>query len=122
MPSPKKNNIPADKLELYEKLVSTNPKIKRKGAANPYTSLNGHMFTYLNPSGTLALRLSEEEREKFLKKYKTTLFEAYGTVMKEYVTVPDSLLRDTKKLQPYFQLSYEYIETLKPKPTTKKKS
>jgi hypothetical protein len=122
MPSPKTNNIPADKLELYEKLVSTNPKLKRKGAANPYTSLNGHMFTYLNPSGTLALRLPAEEREKFLKKYKTTLFEAYGAVMKEYVTVPDSLLRDTKKLQPYFQLSYEYIETLKPKPTTKKKA
>jgi hypothetical protein len=122
MPSPKTNTIPADKLELYEKLVSINPKLKRKGAANPYTSLNGHMFTYLNPSGSLALRLPEEEREKFLKKYKTTLFEAYGAVMKEYVTVPDSLLRDTKKLQPYFQLSYEYIETLKPKPTTKKKS
>jgi hypothetical protein len=117
----KKNTIPADKLELYEKLVSTNPKIKRKGAANPYTSLNGHMFSYLNPSGSLALRLPDEEREKFLKKYKTTLFEAYGAVMKEYVTVPDSLLKDTKKLQPYFQLSYEYIETLKPKPTKKKK-
>jgi hypothetical protein len=117
----KKNTIPADKLELYEKLVSTNPKIKRKGAANPYTSLNGHMFSYLNPSGSLALRLPDEEREKFLKKYKTTLFEAYGAVMKEYVTVPDSLLKDTKKLQPYFQLSYEYIETLKPKPTTRKK-
>ena len=27
----KKTNIPADKLELYEKLVRTNPKIERKG-------------------------------------------------------------------------------------------
>ena len=48
----KKNNIPADKLALYEKLVKTNPKIERKGAANPYTSRNGHMFTYLNQSGS----------------------------------------------------------------------
>lgn len=120
MGSPKKNNIPADKLELYEKLVRTNPKVERKGAANPYTSLNGHMFTYLNPSGSLALRLPADEREKFLKKYKTKLFDAYGVVMKEYVTVPDSLLKDTNKLQPYFQLSYEYIKTLKPKPTKKK--
>jgi TfoX/Sxy family transcriptional regulator of competence genes len=117
----KKNNIPADKLALYEKLVKTNPKIERKGAANPYTSLNGHMFTYLNQSGSLALRLPEDEREKFLRKYKTTLFEAYGAVMKEYVTVPDSLLKDTKTLQQYFQLSYEYIKTLKPKSTTKPK-
>ena len=117
----KKNDIPADKLALYEKLVKTNPKIERKGAANPFTSLNGHMFTYLNQSGNLALRLPEDEREKFLKKYETTLFEAYGAVMKEYVTVPDSLLKDTRTLQRYFQLSYEYIKTLKPKPTTKPK-
>ncbi len=47
-----KHNIPADKLALYEKLIATNPKIKRKGAANPYTSLNGHMFSYLDPSST----------------------------------------------------------------------
>jgi TfoX/Sxy family transcriptional regulator of competence genes len=115
----KKNNIPPEKLALYEKLIATHPKIERKGAANPYTSLNGHMFTYLNPSGTLALRLPEEEREKFLKKYKTTLFEAYGAVMKEYVTVPDSLLAKTSELQKYLELSYQYIASLKPKPTKK---
>ena len=122
MAAAKKNNIPADKLELYEKLVATMPEIDRKGAANPYTSLNGHMFSYLNPSGTLALRLPKEEREKFLKKYTTALFEAYGAVMKEYVTVPDALLKNTRALQPYFQMSVEYVRTLKPKPTTKKKA
>ena len=116
----KKCNIPADKQALYDKLLATNPKIERKGAANPYTSLNGHMFTYLNPSGTLALRLPEKEREEFLKKYKTTLFEAYGAVMKEYVTVPDSLLKNTKVLQKYLDMSIGYVKTLKPKPTKKK--
>ena len=121
MSSQKKNNIPAGKLELYEKLVKTNPNVERKGVANPYTSLNGHMFSYLNPSGSLALRLPENEREKFLKKYKTTLFQAYGAVMKEYVTVPDNLLKDTKTLQQYFQWSYEYVKTLKPRPTKKTK-
>src|SRR5271169_6949456 len=116
----KRNDIPADKLDLYEKLLRTNPKIERKGAANPYTSLNGHMFTYLNPSGILALRLPEREREEFLEKYKTTLFEAYGAVMREYVTVPDSLLKKTKELRKYLELSYAYIQTLRPKPTKKK--
>jgi hypothetical protein len=38
------------------------------------------------------LRLPKDEHEKFLKKYKTTLFEAYGAVMQEYVAVPDALL------------------------------
>jgi hypothetical protein len=112
---------PPDKLALYEKLVATNPKVERKGAANPYTSLNGHMFSYLNETGSLALRLPAEEREKFLKKYKTTLFEAYGAVMKEYVTVPAALLENTKQLQNYFDLSYQYVQSLKPKPGKKSK-
>jgi hypothetical protein len=120
MAANKKHDIPPDKLELYEKLVASNPNVQRKGAANPYTSLNGHMFTYLNPSGTLALRLPTEQRQEFLKKYKTTLFEAYGAVMPEFVTVPDSLLKDTKTLRKYFELSVQYVESLKPKPSRKK--
>jgi hypothetical protein len=120
MSAKNKCNIPAEKQALYDKLLASNPEIERKGAAHPYTSLNGHMFTYLNPSGTLALRLPEREREEFLKKYKTTLFEAYGSVMKEYVTVPDSLLKDTKTLGKYLELSYVYVKTLKRKPAKKK--
>ena len=61
----KKSSIPAEKLGLYEKLIATNPKIERKGATHPYTSLNGNMFTLLNPPGTLAIRLPADEREKF---------------------------------------------------------
>jgi TfoX/Sxy family transcriptional regulator of competence genes len=117
----KKSLIPADKLELYDKLLATHPKIERKGATMGYTSLNGHMFTLLGPSGTLALRLPEGEREAFLKKYKTKLHEAYGAVMKEYVSVPDSLLNKTDELKKYLAISYDYIATLKPKPTKKKR-
>ncbi|MFZ0805696.1 MAG: TfoX/Sxy family protein [Candidatus Sulfotelmatobacter sp.] len=105
---------------LYDKLIATLPEIERKGNANPYTSLNGNMFTLLHQS-RLAIRLPEDEREKFLKKYKTTLFEAYGTVMKEYVAVPDSLLAKTKEVQKCLEMSYAYAKTLKPKPTTKRK-
>ena len=120
MSTPKKSTAPAEAVELYEKLVATNPKIERKGAANPYTSLNGNMFSYLHPSGLVALRLPAGEREKFLAKYQTKLFEAYGIVQKEYVTVPESLLRKTKELQKYFDLSYEYVRGLKAKPTKRK--
>jgi TfoX/Sxy family transcriptional regulator of competence genes len=119
MPS-KKKSAPSAQEVLYDKLIATNPKIERKGAANPYTSLNGNMFTLLHQS-RLAIRLREDEREKFLRKYKTTLFEAYGAVMEEYVAVPDSLLEKTQELKKYLDLSYEYAQTLKPKPTSKKK-
>lgn len=40
--------------------------------------------------------------------------------MKEYVAVPDALLKKTKVLQKYFALSYAYAKTLKPKPTKKR--
>ena len=124
MASPKKTNIPATKtglkVDLYDKLLATHPEIERKGAANPYTSLNGHMFTLLHNSRSLAIRLPADERAEFLKKHKTRLFEAYGVVMKEYVAVPGTLLKNTKELQKYLELSYEYVKTLKPKPTKKK--
>jgi hypothetical protein len=120
MVTAKKSSAPTDKAALYEKLVATNPKIERKGATHPYTSLNGNMFSYLHPSGRMALRLPEVEREKFLKKYKTKLFEAYGVVQKEYVTVADALLAKTAELKKYFELSYWYAETLKAKPAKKK--
>jgi hypothetical protein len=117
----KKAAAPPDRVDLYDKLIKTNPKIERKGAGIPYTSLNGHMFSYLSASGSLALRRPEDVRETFLKKYKTTLCKAYGVVQKEYVTVPDALLEKTKELQPYLALSYDYVKTLKPKPASKKK-
>lgn len=106
-------------VDLYDALVATNPLVERKGAANPYTSLNGNMFSLLH-QGDLALRLPEEEREKFLKKYQTKLFEAYGAVMKEYVKVPGELLAKTGELKKYFDISYAYAKTLRPKPTKKK--
>jgi TfoX/Sxy family transcriptional regulator of competence genes len=112
---------PADKVHLYEKLVATNPKVERKGAAFPYTSFNGHMFSVLTKTGTLALRLPAAEREAFLKKYKTKLSVQFGTVMKEYVEVPDSLLRNTRELKKFFDLSYTYVGSLKPKPAKGKK-
>lgn len=109
----------AGKLALYEKIVATIPELERKGAANPYTSVNGNMFSIMSPAGSLALRLSDEDCAAFLKKHDTRLYEAYGVVMKEYVVVPDYLLENTKELKRYFERSYQYAQSLKAKPTTK---
>ncbi len=115
-------SVPPAILDAYEKLVATNPHVERKGATMPYTSLNGHMFSFLTRAGTLALRLPREVREAFLKKYKTKLCEQHGSVLEEYVDVPDALLEKTQELRRYFDLSYAYVATLKPKPTTRKKT
>ncbi len=116
----RKTTAPNPKVELYEKLIDTIPNLERKGDLNPYTAMNGNMFTLLHQSSRLAIRLPDDKLEEFVKKYKTTLFEAYGCVMKEYVAVPDAMLNKTKELKKYLEYSYEYAKTLKPKPTRKK--
>ena len=59
----------AANLGLYEMLVATNPSVDRKGATMPYTSLNGHMFSFLTKEGEMALRLPAEDRERFIEKF-----------------------------------------------------
>ncbi len=115
-------DAPAGKLALYEELLATNPRVERNGAASAYTSLNGHMFSFMTETGILALRLPADERESFLKKYRTKLCVQYGTVMKEYVEVPAALLEKTRELKTFFDISYTYVASLKPKPTTRKKT
>jgi hypothetical protein len=105
-----------EKLELYAKLVATNPSVKLQGATVPNTIVNGHMFSYLSKEGNLELRLPEADREAFLKKYKAKLCEAYGKVQPEYVEVPDALLAKTAELKKYFDISFAYANSLKPKP------
>jgi hypothetical protein len=74
----------------------------------------------MQPTGVPAMRLPEGARDEFLKRYKTKLYEAYGAVMSEYVTIPVDLLGKTKELQKYLGLSYEYVKGLRPKPSEKK--
>jgi hypothetical protein len=42
---------------------------------------------------------------------------AYGIVQPEYLEVPDSLLSSTRELKKFFDGSYEYVGSLKAKPT-----
>jgi len=114
-----KNEIPEKAMAEYEALVATHPDVERKGAKNPYTSVNGHMFSLLGPDGILGLRLSKDDRERFQATYDSPPFVQYGAVMRDYVTVPPSLLADTAALKPLFAASYDYVSGLKPKPTKK---
>jgi hypothetical protein len=114
--------VPPEKLALYDQLIATLPQVARKGATTPYTSWNGHMFSFLASDGSLCLRLPLEAREQFLKRYQNTLVQAHGTVMKEYVAVPEDLLQQTQELAPYFAASFAYVQTLKPKAQQKGKT
>lgn len=119
--SSKYGQVPEEKLALYQQLVDAHPEIELKGGKKlPYTSLNGNMFSQLTKAGTLGLRLGKAEREAFLAEFNSELLVTYGTVMKEYVAVPDHLLQDSVSLLPYLELSYAYAKTLKPQARKRK--
>jgi hypothetical protein len=112
--------IPAERLDQYDRLVSTQPGVERKGRTLPYTAVNGNMSSFLSETGDLALRLSAADRAVFVEIHGTTLHQAHGTTMREYVTVPSALLADIPALQPWFAASVAYVAGLKPKPTRRR--
>lgn len=109
-----------EQIAAYERLVATVPGVERKGSKLPYTSMNGNMYSVLDETGVLALRLSPADRSAFMAAFEATLQVAYGHVMKEYVAVPDAVLQQTDRLAPWFAASHAYATTLKPKPTTRR--
>ena len=109
----------AEKVALYDKLIASVPAIDRKGDTMPYTSLNGNMFSILSKEGVVGLRMAKADIEAFNKKYKAEPLLMYGMHMKDYVAVPDALLKKTKELKPYLELSLAHARTLKVKPSKK---
>ena len=119
MPGGSKYEGPELSLGLFTDVVEGNPDTEVKGAKNPYTSRNGHMFSFLAPDGVMGLRLSDEHGAEFLDRYDSGPVMSYGSVMRGYVSVPDDLLENTAELHPWFDTSHEWIGTLPPKATKK---
>lgn len=109
-------------LKVYGALVATKPDFKIKGKASAYTSLNGHMFSFVTKEGDLAIRLGKAAQAAFMEKHGTGPVIQYGSTMRGYVEVPPRMLKDMDGLSDLFQESIDYIRSLEPKPTTRKKS
>ena len=113
---------PEEALEQYKAVVeASSGDAAVKGAKSAYTSRNGHMFSFLDAEGSMALRLPEELGEEFQSTYDSGPVVQYGSVMRGYVSVPAELLVNTNELTAWFDKAYEWIGTLPPKPTTRKK-
>ena len=106
---------PADRLALYEELVASVEGVERKGAANPYTSRNGHMTSFIDKAGEVSIRLDETDRAKFIEQYESRISMQYGKQMKEFVVVPGSLLERQDEVRPWFVRSWQWVGTLGPK-------
>lgn len=114
--------VPPEALALYDSVIATHPDVERKGAKSAYTSLNGHMFSFMTKEGALCVRLPDDAREAFMKKHGTGPVIQYGSTMRGYVEVPASLLKKTKQCAKLFRQSYDYVASLPPKPTKRKKA
>lgn len=107
---------PKEALERYREVVeASSGDAVVKGAKNPYTSRNGHMFSFLDRDGTMALRLSDDLRDEYGTRYSTEPVMQYGSVMRGYVAIPGELFGDTEELAGWFDRSYDWIGTLEPK-------
>jgi len=80
---------------------------------------NGNMFAGLHEVG-LVMRLSEKERETFLRLDGARTFEPMpGRVMREYVVAPDALAGDSAALRSWITGAFRYASSLPAKPAGK---
>jgi hypothetical protein len=106
---------PADRLALYEELVASVDGVERKGAANPYTSRNGYMTSFIDKEGETSIRLDKGDRERFIEQYESRTSMQFGKQMKDFAVVPDDLLERQDELRPWFERSWKWVGTLEPK-------
>ena len=106
---------PADRLALYEQLVASVEGVDRKGAANPYTSRNGYMTSFIDKVGEVSIRFDKADREAFIKQYDTRISVQYGKNMPEFAVVPADLLERQEELRPWFIRGWEWVGSLEPK-------
>ncbi|MEM8852138.1 MAG: hypothetical protein AAGD34_00470 [Pseudomonadota bacterium] len=104
----------------YKDLVSAMPNLAVKGKANPYTSMNGNMFSFLDKAGVLCVRLPDANRLAFNKRHGSGPVLQYDAVMKDDVAVPESLAADPAALSSLFKDSIAYAKTLPAKPTKRR--
>ena len=111
-------------LARYDRLIKTlAPEgVERKGATMPYTSHNGHMFSFLTPEGKLAMRLPKDEGRDFIARFGGRRCRQHGRVLEEYVEVTDEMFKKTSTLSWYFGLSWAHVAAMPPKATTRAKA
>ena len=83
---------------------------------------DGRICISLTPAG-FAIKLPEEQRKVLLQKRGTKCLRYFpkAPIKKDYVVMPDTMLKDIKTLRSWTKLTVEYVLTL-PKPKKKNKS
>jgi hypothetical protein len=110
-----------DSRAIYDDVVGKLEGVERKGKTMPYTSLNGHMFSFVSQEDTVGVRLSKIDREESLENHEEAMIIQHGHIMKEYVRVPAAFFENVDLLKEILEQSHAYVASLKPKATKKSK-
>jgi TfoX/Sxy family transcriptional regulator of competence genes len=111
---------PQELVDLFAAVMPGPPATGRKMFGYPAGFVNGNMFMGLFQE-EMILRLPEDARHELVKARGAKPFEPMpGRPMKEYVSIPRSLLKDRKELGVWVSKALEYGTSLKPKSKAKK--
>ncbi|MGH7947688.1 MAG: TfoX/Sxy family protein [Candidatus Binataceae bacterium] len=105
---------PQPLIDLFESVVPGPPAEQRKMFGYPACFANGNMFMGLYQH-YMILRLPEPQRDELCKQGAKPFEPMPGRFMREYVTVPQSLLSNRAKLAAWARKSLEYGLLLPPK-------
>jgi len=104
---------PPELIELLDKMLISFDCQRRMMFGYPVYFVNNNMFTGTHQNNVF-LRLSESNRKEILSENnEASPFEPVkGRIMKEYVVLPDSILKDSRGLRKWLNRSYDYLSSL----------
>lgn len=118
----KKYKASAEIEDFFKEITPKIPGVAlKKMFGHPAAFVNGHMFMGVNTE-RIILKLSENDREDFLKLKNSRLFECTpGKIWKEYVQIPEWMFKDGSTLNEWTMRSFTFISSLPPKEKKTKK-
>jgi TfoX/Sxy family transcriptional regulator of competence genes len=106
---------PRQLVATFDEVMPGPPATKRKMFGFPAGFVNGNMFMGLFED-SMILRLPAELREELIQLHGAKPFAPMpGRVMKEYVALPESLIRDREQLSSWVGRALVHGESLPPK-------
>jgi len=113
---------PQELIDLFDAIMPGPPAVKRQMFGHPAGFVNGNMFMGLFQDSFI-VRLPEGGRAALMKIEGAAAFEPMpGRTMREYTTLPASVLRDRKELRSWVQAAFDYGLSLEQKEAKAKKT
>ena len=106
------NEAQLETLKRYDELVGKCDRFERKGKTVPYTSANGHMFSFINKANEIGVRFSKEVQEKYIQQFDSSLYHSHNAIMKGYVLIPETVLADDRLIIKLLNESYDFAMSL----------